>query len=79
MYKSVNKSDLSTTWEEVETHIRPKMPIANQDDLLISQEKDGDTSSWKDVGKRPIKGFLIAIPISIALWCIIISLSIIIF
>ena len=75
MYKPVNTSDLSGTWEEVETRIRPKMPIANQGDLLISQEKDGDTSFQEDAGKRFFKGFLIAIPINIALWCMAIYLA----
>lgn len=79
MFKSANTIDLSATWEEVETDIRPKMSIANQDDLLISEEKDGDTSFQQDDGKGAFKGFLIAIPISIALWCIIISIGLAIF
>jgi hypothetical protein len=55
------------------------MPIVNQGDILISQEKGGDTSFQEDDGKRVVRGFLIATPISIALWCIIISISLAIF
>ena len=62
------------------------LKTATAHDLLISQEENEKISrpvdcEPKEIDCKPkaIKGILIAIPISIALWCIIFSLAIVIF
>ena len=76
MYKSANKSDLSISLKETETRIRNKMPASNQRDLIISYENNEYTSIQEDLGKGLVKGIVIAFPICIVLWGIIISISV---